>query len=396
MRWLYYDKNNTSEAVNHDRVVRQIHDWWQKFTDKADDIDALFRQSADWDLAEWMQQQLQSIHPELMWEFGPAINTKGHRLVITPEINAELRPLAEAIVNQAPSLRNWEFYTYRLPEDLETTLQTVEVRCDLDVKDVTVNVSAGEGNRIDLIFRWGQLAGDDEQTFNAAFVTAETLLGEEMLDRWVGTIQLVDRSTPEDHGQRFIPLERLKPTFDSVVQSLRSQLPAEPLAAAIDDARWAVLKLEPQEASDYPDRYDLMTCVTCNPDLVSATFSSAPFFSERYSRCGETFCFVKIDGNGDLSGMEFEDREDLEEAVRNALEIEDAGTLAGGGTGLRYTYLELALTNLETGIAAIRRALQEGNVPRRSWIQFHDANLAGEWIGIYDDSPEPPQAPAEV
>ena len=227
-------------------------------------------------------------------------------------------------------------------------------------------------------------------------MTTETLLGEEMLDRWVGVIQLVDQSTPEEPGQRFIPLDRLKPTFDSVVQSLRSQLPAEPLAASIDDCQWAVLKLEPQEASDYPERYDLMTCVTCNPDLVSATFSTAPFFSERFSRCDETFCYVKIDSNGDLSEMEFEDREDLEEAVRNALEVEAAGTLVGGGTGLRYTYLELALTDLDAGVSAIRRALQEGSVPRRSWILFHDANLAAEWIGIYDDSPEPPAAPPEA
>lgn len=395
MRWLYYNKNNTSESVAHDRVLRQIHDWWQEFTDKADEIDALFRRAADWDLPGWMNKNLQSIHPQLMWEFGPAVKGTGHRLVITPEISTELRPLAEAIVNQAPALRNWEFYTYRLSEDLDAALSTVEARCELDVRDITVNVATGEHNRIDLIYRWESMPADDEQAFNSAFVATESLLGEEMLDRWVGTIQLVDRSTPAENGQRFLSLDRLQPTFQAVVQSIRAQLPDEPIGASIDDAQWALLKLEPEEAADYPERYDMLTCVTCNPDLVSATFSPAPFFSERYSRCGEVFCYVKIDGGDDLAAMEFEDREDMEEAVRNALDIEDAGTLIGGGTGLRYTYLELALTNLEAGIAAIRRSLQEGNVPRRSWLQFHDANLAAEWIGIYDDSPEPPMAPPE-
>lgn len=62
----------------------------------------------------------------------------------------------------------------------------------------------------------------------------------------------------------------------------------------------------------------------------------------------------------------------------------------GSGTGLRYTYLDLALVDLDQGIQVIRKRLQEGGVPKRSWIQFFDADLAAEWIGIYDDSPPPP------
>ena len=138
----------------------------------------------------------------------------------------------------------------------------------------------------------------------------------------------------------------------------------------------------------------MLTCVTCNPDLIGATFSNAPFFSERYSRGDETFCFVKIDG-ADVSDMGFQDREDMEEAARHALEAQDVGCVIGGGTGLRYSYIELALTDVSRGLTAIRRAMQEGNVPRRSWILFHDASHATEWVGIYDDSPAPPMEKVE-
>ena len=143
-----------------------------------------------------------------------------------------------------------------------------------------------------------------------------------------------------------------------------------------------------------PERYDLLTCVTCNSDLVAATFSNAPFYSDRYSRCGETFCYLKIDGKN-ADDMGFQDREDMEEAARYALEAEDTGAVIGSGTGLRYTYIELALTDVKRGIASLRRAMAEGNVSRRSWILFHDAHLAAEWIGIYDDSPTPPESPGD-
>lgn len=395
MRWLYYNKLDSTESSAHDHIVRQIDLWWREFSRNVDRLDSLFRQDEQWDLADWMSRQLQAIDPKLMWEYGPALNSQGHRLVITPEINSELRPLANEIIARAPKIDGWEFYTYRVPEDVSAMLPAVNARCNLDITNVTVAVAIGQHNRIDLSFRWKLLPEDEDQAFNAAFVAAETLLGEQLLDRWVGTIDLVDDGNPVEHAQRFLPLDRLKPTFDALVDSTRTQLPLEPYSSFADEGRWAVLKLEPEEAHDYPERYDLLTCVTCNPDLTGATFSNGPFFSERYSRCHETFCYVKIDGTTDSPEIGFHDREDMEEAARNALEAQDAGGLIGGGTGLRYSYIELALTDVDRGTTAIRRAMREGNVPRRSWILFHDADLTAEWIGIYDDSPAPPMEKVE-
>jgi len=54
-----------------------------------------------------------------MWEYGPAVRTKGHRLVITPESRKDFRQLVRTILDRAPDLPGWEFYPYRLAEDLE-------------------------------------------------------------------------------------------------------------------------------------------------------------------------------------------------------------------------------------------------------------------------------------
>lgn len=66
------------------------------------------------------------------------------------------------------------------------------------------------------------------------------------------------------------------------------------------------------------------------------------------------------------------------------------GCQIGGGMGLRYAYIDMAQTDVPAVIAAVRERMQAGGLARRSWILFFDADPAGEWIGIYDDSPAPP------
>ena len=104
MRWLYYNKTRQIEVSEYERMVRRIDAWWDEFSRNSDRLEGLFRQSEDWDLADWMHRHLQGIQSELMWEFGPAVNTRGHRLVITPETNSEFRPLAKTIIARAPKL----------------------------------------------------------------------------------------------------------------------------------------------------------------------------------------------------------------------------------------------------------------------------------------------------
>ena len=66
------------------------------------------------------------------------------------------------------------------------------------------------------------------------------------------------------------------------------------------------------------------------------------------------------------------------------------GCHVGGGTGRCYSYIDLALTDVRRGTEVVRQVLRDGNIPRRTWIQFFDDVWAHEWIGIYEDSPPPP------
>jgi hypothetical protein len=395
MRWLFHDPSNRTEAATRTRTLGKIDHWWEQFTTKAPALTDLFRGKKKWDLPGWMNDTLQAISPHLMWEYGPAVRGPGHRLVITPEAHKELRPLTNAILDRAPEIAGWEFYPYRLAEDLESAGQTVEARTGGSLDGVTVEARIGEGNRIDLTFRSPVTKGeDDRQAGNVAFVATESLLGEQALDRWVGAIE-VGALPRRGRMTGTVPLKRLKDTFDALVGSIRDRLPPGPLLDVAADAKWFLVKLEPEQADDYPERSDLFVSGTLDVDLWKAMHARMPFYSERYSRCGETFAYVKIEGTEGPGELKLEDRKVIEDALDTALTADKLGVHIGGGTGLRYSYVDLALTDLARGVEVVRRTLREGKVPTRTWVLFFDADLCGEWVGVYPETPGPPVAAEE-
>ncbi len=114
------------------------------------------------------------------------------------------------------------------------------------------------------------------------------------------------------------------------------------------------------------------------------------FYSERYSRHGEIFCYLKLDGSGGLDEEKFPDRASIEDALNETLIPKCVGCVIGGGTGLLYSYIDLALADVDAAVPLILSRLRAGNINRRTWLLFFDACLGDEWIGVYDDSPVPP------
>ncbi len=395
MRWLFLNPNDPMDAAKKKELTRRIDAWWSAFAKKTEDLTGLFSQRIKWDLPAWMERHLQAIHPKLMWEYGPAAKGKGHRLVITPESARHLRPLTAAILDKAPTIPGWEFYGYRLPESVEMAEQTVSARTSGSLEDVGVEVQVGEFHLIDLLYRSPRTSGeDDEQARNDAFVATETLLGEEVLDKWIGGIE-VGPLTKRKSSSKLLPLNRLTETVDALIHGIRDQLSGLPHSEWVDDTEWSGIELKPEEVDDYPRCDDLLVAITGNLPLWQAAHRGVGFFSGRFTRCGETFCYVKLDGSEGLEGSQFEDRASIEEALDEALKKTRAGAAIGGGTGLRYSYVDLALADLRGGIEIVRRVLQKGRIPNRSWVLFFDADLVAEWVGIYDDTPPPPEEQSE-
>lgn len=406
MRWLFVDPTNRSEMEFRARTLRSIDAWWQAFAAQTDKFDALFSRSDDWDLPAWMDEHLGAVEPRLMWEFGPALRQKGHRLVVTPEAAHELRPLVRTLIERAPPLAGWEFYEYRLPEDFRQALRSISGRTGEDIAGTLFRARPARGGRIDLTFSIPFCRDEGDRTaLHAAFVACECLLGERLLDERVGAIevvpprerwlaQLIERLADDEH-QPWLALDELRSVFADQVAGMVDRLPLQPCCDWIDEAHWATITLEPPPRAEYPQRSDLFVAVTGALDVWKAAHSSSAFYSTCHSRCGETFCYVKLDGRDGLSAdSPFADRGDIEDALSAALRAEKLGCVIGGGTGQVYSYIDLALTDLRLGVNVVREALQQGGVPPRSWILFFDEILADEWVGVYDEAPPPPVGPA--
>jgi hypothetical protein len=396
MRWLFADPKNPEEAARVQRMLTAIDHWWRAFQAKAGDLEALFARRSEWDLPRFMEDTLQAIHPQLMWEFGPAVRQPGHRLVITPESHRWLRPVVRTILEKAPKLAGWEFYPYRLAETPQQAIAAVKARVGVDISGALIDASVAPGRKIDLYFSFPGLPDLDEETAtSAAFVATETLMGEQVLDTWIGTIGLLD----DEHGSggRPLSLERAQATVAALIRGSLDQLPSASLPdiSAGGDI-WATVELTPpEEADDYPGQSDLVSAPTRNVELFQAAQSGALFTSACHSKVGELFCYLKLDATDVPSDRIVDWRAAVEKAINSALVQAGVGCCIGGGKGLRYVYVELAVTNLAKAAQIIRQTLMHQKAPLRTWLLFHDDDLSAEWFGAYPQTPPPPEEDSE-
>ena len=64
--------------------------------------------------------------------------------------------------------------------------------------------------------------------------------------------------------------------------------------------------------------------------------------------------------------------------------------LIGLGLGIRYGYLDFAITDPDCVRERLLPALRAANINPRSWLLFCDSELEGEFIAVHAGAPRPP------
>jgi len=388
MRFRFPSAEDEVEARARALVLERMRAWWRAFAASADAIDRHFTAGGPFQVPEFMDQHLGAVHERLMWEFGPAVQGGRHRLVITPEDEQALRPLVEVLLELAPQLPAWEFYGARLPAPPELVDAMVEARAGSSVEGWRACVQGNADMGIDLTFWSPRISGpDDDPAWRAAVIASEVVLGEELFHRRVDGIAVADRPAA---GSAEVPLAALREQVLAQVAALEGALPGAPLHAAEVAGTGMLLKLEPTQAADHPGQADLFVAKTTQLPMWRRAHGGRAFVSSRFSRQGETFCYVKVDGSVGLDPAGFQDKAEIEDALDLALQPAGLGCTVGGGTGLRYSYVDLALVDVPRAVPVIQAALRAGRLPRRTWLQFFDSSLGAEWVGLWPDSPRPP------
>jgi hypothetical protein len=379
MRWKF-----ASDAARAEKL-RQIDDWWHAFQGKATQLEALFKKEEQWDLPKWMYDHLGAVDENIAWEFGPGVND-GHRLVLTPEARRELRPLVDTILERAPKLTGWEFYPYRLVEPVAIAELLMGALNLPLLTDARVIATPGEHHFVDLtFFAPGVKDVEDKRSLHAAFKLTEVVLGEDVLDSWIGMIKFEKTA-----ARGATVLSEMRHSVVKCISQIKAELPQYPAwhESSVGDGR--VWKLEPRRDADYAGQLDMFVGRSTQPEMWLAAHSNLPFYSERFSRNGETYCYIKLDGTVPLDEECFRDKGEIEDALDAVLIPAKTGAVVGGGSGLRYSYIDLALSDLENGIQQVIAVLREGNITERAWILFFDDIYREEWVSVWDNSPTPP------
>lgn len=382
MRFRFHEGPRSPEQ---ERVSAAMDAWWAAFRANAAAIEASFRAGAEFDLPEFMERHLGPVDERLMWEFGPALRGGRHRLALTPEGVRHLRPLVDELLKRAPSDVGFEFYVGRQPEPLELVAATVQGRTALDMTgwSVAVRTNPHLGLELRVVPRRAQRS--HESIRGAASIAVEGVLGEPFLEDFCDSVEV------SSWEWRSVPIEELAVAARAAVEKSQQTLAHAPLFELGDRLKWTMFELEPKQADDYPHQLDMFVGKTVHVPMWQCAHA-ARFSSRRFSRFGETFCFLKLDGK-DATMEGFADKAEIEDALEAVLRPASLGAVIGGGTGLRYSYIDLALTDVERAVPVIRERLQQGRVPKRSWLQFFDDALAAEWVGMWPDTPPPPGLP---
>jgi hypothetical protein len=377
--------------------------WWQAFTEAEELIDRLYNgEDRRFDIVAFMDTYLGAVSPLLGWEFGPAIAGKSHRLVLTAESQVDLRPLVEAILKAASPESRFEFYPYRLPEDMEQAERNMKGRTRREnIAAINYEITPGRHNTFYLRYflSW---ESSDTKLSNAAFVLTETLLGEERLDKWVGAID-IEREAAHglmvkfgpSRGKQGKPIAGLRADFEARIAAVEAAMSPYRDRVEGKNNQWCAFKREPIKAPDYARKDDVYFSRFVDEGLFQATTQDeVEFYSERFSK-DETFLYLKMDGTvEDLDQELFEDCDAIADALGDVLKSNNLGCTIGRGTGYRYSYIDMAVTDLGVAIPLILKTLQAGKLSKRSWLLFQDADLQSEWVGIWPDSPPPPKAAA--
>jgi hypothetical protein len=225
LRWKFCAGQDPKCQAARAEKLRRIDAWWQAFQVRKADLEDHFEGQKRWDVPAWMKETLQAIDARLMWEFGPGLKG-GHRLVITPETDRELRPLVEAVIERAPKIEGWDFHSYRPAEGVAEAEARLKGRNLASIARTRVLVFPGEHNLLYLGFSSPDYSGpEDEQALHSVFVAAEALLGEQVLDTWLGAIA-VNKEGEDTDG--LISLDKMAAAVASEIAAIRQRLPEKP------------------------------------------------------------------------------------------------------------------------------------------------------------------------
>jgi hypothetical protein len=171
--------------------IEAFWQWW------VTDRDRIAAAVADGSVESWVpviSERVNAINSHLAWELSKG-SAAQHALVVTPEGDQALRHHAMMWLAQAPARDAvWEYFAARQPGPLGSLVLD---GLNVDLAEFRAIVSwDGSRARVDVRLWHPSLEGPaDDVRMRAAFLFLDNLLGEDDVERWIGSIDLLDAPT---------------------------------------------------------------------------------------------------------------------------------------------------------------------------------------------------------
>jgi hypothetical protein len=311
-------------------------------------------------------------------------------------------PLAELLLSQAPSDVGCALMQGRSASPLPQALAELRETHQLDLARATLRAGFGRGHLLEITLGIpGGVGAENEQ--NAAENLVRAVIGERSFETWIGVVHAAP--APRLPSLRVLDVRARHPnlsvddlfaTVAAAVLGVLQGLPTvphdaspsadAPTSEAPDASRseWTLLEVEPLAEQRGGRKDDLLLASTCTPELLRCYLDGSPCSSRRFSRIGEQFVFVSYADEEPTMARRVERRTVIERALSEC--VAGSGAVTGVGFGVKTTYVDLALYDLETGLLNLISRLRQLDVPAETFIQFFDSELEEEWLSIWPDS----------
>lgn len=391
MRVRFFQPTDEQETAEFLALERKIIAFWQQFQK------VCHKPPAEW-VAD-LRRSLKAIDAALGLEIdvaplGASSSSDREKLAYVLSLDGPMyRPLAQAVVARAPSIWPWVITFERDPMGLEQALQRVFADTRFDLRAARARVGVGRGHGIEIVIGHHLFHGTQDETggqVGEQLVT--TLLGDEVFDKWVTSVEVVAAPRPsplrlvgQDASGLPLAVTEVKAAVENAIVRITDSLPDEPLHVFCDRADWVLFEMDELRAGEDVSALplpDLRMATTMCPEMLKSYLSAIPFASRRFSRHGESFVYLELSYAEATEGDRLDHRMALEETLDYSLVPGRLGCVIGAGVGSQYMYVFLALHSLKPALAVVNKCLLSQHVGFGAVLRFCDDEWAREWVEI--------------
>jgi hypothetical protein len=196
MTWTKTTKKSFGDGPSLPDAIAAFWKFWPTVSKTI--ADAVVSGGMSGEVIEAVNQHVHAIDKSLDWELGPGRKSQ-HHICVSGKGDPVLRVIAERWLRAAPAPdETWEYYASRQPHgNPGLVLEIGGHRIELD--DLVCSIEEDDSEEVlDLVVHHAVFGSITEKNLKSQimFIGLDTLLGEDDVERWIGSLETADSAPP--------------------------------------------------------------------------------------------------------------------------------------------------------------------------------------------------------